>query len=126
MDLVDHISMAELNPHNYPVNEEVEANLMVLYLRINKVRSAYGSPMVITSGLRSEADQMRINPSAPKSKHLIGAACDVLDQDEKLNDWCKSNEALLQEIRFWMEERQGGWQHFQTYAPSSGKLWFLP
>lgn len=121
-----NISINELNPHGYELTPEIEANLAILLERINKVRDAYDVPMIVTSGLRSHADQQRINPSAPKSNHLTGSAVDILDRDGKLYDWCKANEALLESIGLWMEERQGPWQHFQIKPPVSGHRWFIP
>ena len=82
--------------------------------------------MIVTSGVRSEADQARINPSAPRSKHIIGAAVDIADADGSLYAWCKENEAELEAAELWCEERQGGWQHFQCIPPKSGKRWFNP
>jgi len=120
------ISLSELNPHAYATTSEQDANLAILLERINKVRTAWGKPMTVTSGLRSEADQQRINPSAPRSKHLLGCAVDIADGDGSLSTWCKANEALLAGVGLWMEERQGGWQHFQTMPPASGHLWFKP
>lgn len=120
------ISMNELNPHGYELTPEIKANLDILFERINKVRDAYGKPMIVTSGLRSDADQARINPSAPKSNHLTGSAVDISDPDGSIYDWCKANESILAEIGLWMEERMGGWQHFQIWPPKSGHRWFFP
>lgn len=120
------ITAAELNPHQYPVTDEQAANLATLLERINKVRAVWGAPMVITSGLRSQADQERINPSAPKSKHLIGAACDVLDLHLEITAWLKANPSVLEDAELWCEEGNKNWVHFQIFPPSSGRRWFLP
>lgn len=124
------ITALELNQHGYATNPEIDANLAVLLERLNKIRAAYGKPMMITSGLRSEAQQEALikagQSNAPKSKHLIGAAADVADGDGRFYDWCKANEDLLEEIELWCEERQGGWQHMQIFPPKSGKRWFIP
>lgn len=124
------ISLKELNPHNYPTTPKIDANLAILYTRLNRVRGAYGKPMTITSGLRSDAQQQALikagKSNAPKSKHLLGQAADVADGDGKFYDWCKANSELLKEVGLWCEERQGGWQHLQTLPPKSGKRWFNP
>lgn len=122
------ITLKELNPKGYTTTEEQAKNLAVLLERINKVRAAYAKPMYITSGLRSEADQTRINPKAPKSKHLIGAACDVRDTDGSLWKWCQANEPLLVEIELWLEhgDYTKGWVHFQIYPPKSNNRFFIP
>jgi hypothetical protein len=122
------ITAKELNPHGYKPSPEVEKNLAILLDRMNSVRSAYGKPMIITSGLRSEADQARINPSASKSKHLTGQACDVQDTDGKLAEWIKANMKLMEAIGLWFEDfdHTHGWCHCQIVPPKSGKRVFTP
>lgn len=116
----------ELNPHGYPETQEVAANLDTLLDRINKIRSAWGKPMTVTSGLRNQVDQDRINPSAPKSKHLIGAAADILDIKGDLYHWLKGDSSILEQVQLWCEEGTNGWVHFQILPPKSEKRWFLP
>lgn len=116
----------ELNPHSYPETAEVSGNLDTLLQRINVVRTAWGRPMTVTSGLRSQADQDRINPGAPKSKHLIGAAVDIADSTGDLYRWLKSDPSILERAQLWCEAGTIGWCHFQIFPPKSGKRWFLP
>ena len=122
------ISPKELNPNQYPVDHETAGNLATLHFRINQVRREWGKPMIVTSGLRSQADQTRINPKASKSKHLIGAACDISDPKGELAAWCLANEKRLAEIGLWMEHPSvtKTWMHFQILPPKSGKRFFLP
>lgn len=129
------ISLQELNPKNYPLTEEQQKNLNKLLIAINKVRVAYGKPMIVTSGIRSMEDHLRIYKEKGitdikkipmESKHLIGAAVDILDKSGALYDWCKTNENILIQAGLWLEERQGPWQHFQCEPPKSGKRWFMP
>lgn len=122
------ITLKELNPKGYDPTVEQAANLAILLERINKVRKAYGKPMIVTSGLRSNADQQRINPSAPRSKHLMGAAVDIADKDADLYNWARKNESLLAEIGLWCEDGRYtlGWVHFQILPPRSGKRFFIP
>lgn len=122
------ISLLELNSHGYPTTPEIAENLAVLLERINRVREAYGIPMIVTSGLRSLEQQMKVNPKAPKSKHLTGQACDILDQSGKLKAWIMENLALIEEIGFWFEdfEHTPNWVHFQIVPPASGKRFFIP
>lgn len=134
------ITLAELNPHKFPTTPELDHNIRVLLGRLNKIRAAYGKPMVITSGLRSMEDHLRIyrekakkegvpfdEAKVPKkSRHLWGQAADVLDKSGEFYDWCKANEALLEEVGLWCEERMGPWQHLQSVPPKSGKRWFFP
>lgn len=120
------ISLSELNPKKYDLTDEIRANLEDLLVRLNKVRVVWGHPMIITSGLRSVADQQRINPKAPKSRHLEGNAADVLDQDGAFNQWCIDNQKLLAEVGLWCETRVGPWQHLQRVPPKSGRRFFIP
>jgi hypothetical protein len=122
------ISAQELNSHGYPTTDEQAANLAILLDRINRVRAVWGHPMTVTSGLRSEADQARINPSAPKSKHLMGQACDIYDPDGSLKTWVMANMPLMETIGFWFEDFSStpNWVHFQIVPPGSGKRVFHP
>lgn len=121
------ISMKELNPHGYPVDSETQDNLNTLLERVNHIRTAWAKPMTVTSGLRSAEDQQRINPSAPKSKHLTGQAVDISDPHLELTAWLKGDGAkLCEQIGLWMEEGNSNWVHFQIVPPKSGRRWFLP
>lgn len=122
------ITANELNPHGYPTPAPIDANLAILLDRVNKLRAAYAKPMIVTSGLRSEADQQRINPKAPHSKHLEGAACDFQDGDGKLKEWVKANVPLMEQIGLWMEDfaHTPNWLHVQIIAPKSGNRFFIP
>jgi len=122
------ISLLELNSHGHPTTPEIDANLNILLKRINKVRDAYGVAMIVTSGLRSGAQQMAVNPKAPKSHHLTGEAVDILDQGGKLKAWVNENIKLIEEIGLWMEafESTPNWVHFQIVAPRSGNRFFIP
>lgn len=121
------ITLAELNPHKYSTTQDIDKNLETLLVSLNMVRTSWGKPMQITSGLRSEADQARINPKAPKSKHLIGAAADILDDGLHLTTWLKGDGAkVLEEAGLYCEEGNANWVHFQCIPPGSGHRWFFP
>ncbi len=126
------ISPAELNPHKYPVDNATAFNLVTLLAKINEVRSAYGVPMIVTSGLRSQDDQARLiadgKSNAPKSHHLTGEAVDIYDPDGKLAEWVTVNLDLMESIGLWMEDfdHTRGWVHFQIIGPKSGNRVFIP
>ena len=122
-------------------------NIMTLLERVNKIRSLYGKPMKVTSGYRSKEDQIRIykekaskkqhpfldgkydESKVPmKSMHLRGAAIDVFDPDKKLQEWCLSNESILEKVGIWCEDFKytKNWVHMQIFAPKSGKRFFIP
>lgn len=124
--------MKELNPHNYPTTLEIDANLAILYDRINQVRTAYGKPMIVTSGLRSWQQQRDLieagKSNATHSKHMTGQAVDILDSDGSLHTWILINIDLMINIGFWFESFQStpNWAHFQIVPPESGKRFFIP
>lgn len=126
------ISLAELNPHNYTTTSEIDANLSILLDRLNKVRSAYGVPMTISSGLRSEAQQQGLieagKSNATHSKHLYGQAADILDESGVFKAWVLENVTLLEEVGLWCEafESTPTWCHVQIVPPGSGKRFFIP
>ena len=122
------ITLKELNPRSRPLTDDQEANLELLRAAINKVRKAYGKPMVVTSGFRSVEDQQLINPRAPKSKHLLGLAVDIADADGKLWAWCMANMPVLEEAGLYLEDKSATptWVHFQASPPKSGKRIFKP
>ncbi len=122
------ISLKELNPSNYPTTEDQAKNLNYLLNRLNKARLLYGSVMTITSGLRTTADQQRINPTAPQSKHLLGLAADIRDTDGALRTWVLEHLDEMSQIGFWFEDFRWtvGWVHFQVVPPKSGNRIFVP
>lgn len=135
------ISITELNPKAYKLDSLQASNLQILLHKINQIRIIYNKPMVITSGVRTKEDQIRIykeiadrnNKQFELSKvpmnsmHLIGAACDVLDLDGSLMKWCKNNSLLLEQIGLWIEDDVSQPRvHFQIYPPKSGNRFFKP
>jgi len=126
------ITKKELNPHNYTLTEEQKPNFERLFEIMNEIRKAYGNPMVITSGLRNDQDQARIDGAAGriprKSMHLLGAACDVWDRDGLLWKWCMNNMKLLEKLDIYLEDKSftPTWVHFQILPPKSKKRIFIP
>jgi len=105
-------------------------NLEDLQRRINIIRAAWGKPMTVTSGFRTEQDQLRINPKAPNSKHRLGCAVDIAD-DGSLKAWLKGEGAkYLDQADLYCEEGTTGWVHFQSRPFGSyhagGTRWFNP
>ena len=125
-------TVQEFNPHNYPMSPEVADNLDSLLWKMVHARVHYGRSMILTSGLRSASEQMEFirtgRSNAPKSKHLIGQACDVADSDRSLARWVRENEKILESIGLWCEDPActPGWVHFQGMPPLSGRRLFIP
>lgn len=132
------ISLRELNPKGVTLTPEMEANLQDLHSRINKIRTAWAKPMMVTSGVRSLADHKRIYADIARrkglthiripmgSKHLSAQACDILDRDGSLMAWCKANVTILEAVGLWVEADTKGWVHFQVVPPRSGNRFFKP
>lgn len=133
--------IGELNPHNYPTNKFTDQNLAILFQRLIELQGITEKDLVITSGLRSDEQQASLIKEgltgAIHSKHLVGAAADILDVDGSLTEWVKENLDACARIGFWMEDfdsiaklaRAHGsalWVHFQIMAPGSGKRVFIP
>lgn len=126
------MKLSDLNPHNVATNVEIDANLKILLERLQTLETEYvkhgGLPFHVNSGLRSEADQMRINPKAMHSKHLIGAAADISDPSAQLWTFVVDNMPMVEAIGLWMEDKSATptWVHFQCQSPKSGSRIFKP
>lgn len=118
------------------LDKEIQDNLNVLLEKVNKVRKAYGKPMIVTSGLRTKKHHLEIYarkgiypPKVPmKSNHLFGRAVDFADGDGKLKKWILENIEQIEEIGLYMEDFSATktWVHFQINPPKSGKRFFKP
>ncbi len=119
------------------LSEGLQPNLMELHLRINKIRTAYGNPMIVTSGYRSMKHHLDIYAKKGitdlrkiplKSNHLYCRACDISDPKQELQKWVLDNVKLLEETGLWCESFTftKNWCHFQSYPPLSGRRFFMP
>ncbi len=136
------VTMEELLNHKYKIEnqtEEIQKNLQILLPKINEIRTKWGKPMIITSGLRTMEDHLRIykekgiiDPAKipMKSKHLIGAAVDISDPGLELTKWLKANPEVLEKAGLYCEEGNSNWTHFQHIPFGSykhnGTRWFIP
>lgn len=130
------IALKELNPKNYKLDKIQEDNIQILLYKMNQVRILYNNPMLITSGVRTIDDQIRIykdkgitdiSKIPMKSMHLVAAACDVLDLDGKLMKWCHDNVHHLEAIGLWIEDDTSVPRvHFQIFSPASQSRFFKP
>lgn len=130
---------AKVSIHDVPIEHQQNAD--ELLVKLNKFREAYGKPMIVTSGYRSKADQLRIykakgvpeNKIPWGSKHLSGQACDFADPEGALKKWVRENESLvLNSFGLWCEHYDAtpNWLHTQSVPYGSWKkgksLWFIP
>ncbi len=118
-------------------DETVQENLKNLLDKLNQLRDAYGSPLTVTSGLRTLEDQLRvyagkgitdIKKIPMKSKHLEGLACDFSDPDCKLKLFINENLPLIESLGLYMEDFKttSNWVHVQIVPPASGRRFFVP
>jgi uncharacterized protein YcbK (DUF882 family) len=113
----------------------IQDNLKVTLERANKIRTEWGKPMTVTSGIRTIEDHLRIYKEKGitdlkkipmQSKHLTGQAVDVFDPKLELTAWLKQDKTRLEKAELWCEEGNKNWVHFQTLPPLSGNRWFNP
>lgn len=119
--LMNRITIEELT-------DEQLGNMNVIIPRANDLLDHFGEYRKVNSGYRSLEDQMRINPKAPLSKHMICAAVDLEDANGLLKKWCEENLTILTSIGLWMESPAStpGWLHVQSIPPKSGHRIFIP
>lgn len=114
----------------YPAEytQEVSDNLDKLLIPLNKIRDAYGQPMVVTSGWRPSAINGVTPGAASHSSHMIGKACDIQDLDGSLLAWVMDNLSMMKQLGIYIEDPRWcpTWIHFQLGAPKSGHRIFIP
>lgn len=137
---------SDINPHNYPLTPEQEANMKVLASGVTVVENTIGAAFQVTSGLRSWSDhkaiydkvnskrkQRGLDPIAvpQKSKHLIGAAVDVYDPTGDLKEFLRRNPHVLDMANLWCEDFSStpNWVHFQclpygSWTPNKARTFF--
>lgn len=101
--------------------------LDVLCKTLNDLQVLYKKPFVITSGVRSQTEQLLISPDHPHSYHVIGAAVDIKD-DGRIFEWCKDHKGAVTELGIYLENERcdPGHLHIQILPPRSGKFIFNP
>lgn len=82
----------------------------------------------VSSGWRPQSVNDATANAAKTSKHLTAEACDILDPDRKLAQWCVNNPNKLAECGVWMEDPRWTptWAHLQCVPPKSGKRIYIP
>lgn len=126
------ITIKDLNPHNYACSQ-LQVNNMVRLLRaLSPIESKFyndtGNTFKITSALRTEEEQLKLNPAHPKSAHVLGLAADILDLDKSFWDWCMDNLDCIIENKIYLEDKLFTPKHVHCtlVAPKSGNRVFKP
>lgn len=98
-------------------------NMEKTLICVNKLREAWGKPIVVTSGYRSLQHHLEIyskkgitdrSKIPMQSKHLSGLAVDLSDPDGSLYKWAYNNQDKLTEWGIWCERDTKGWLHCQS------------
>jgi hypothetical protein len=107
------------------IPDEYKKNLATLLERLNKFRTAYGKPMIVTSGYRSPEYNAKIG-GAKRSCHTMCMACDFADSNKSIQDFIKNNPEILDICELWCEdfEHTKGWVHLDI-KPRKNRI-FLP
>jgi hypothetical protein len=82
----------------------------------------------VNSGWRPPAINASTPGAARKSKHMLGQAIDIDDDNGALDEWCLNNLDALEEVGLWLESPNAtdGWCHLQIVPPRSGNRVFIP
>ena len=122
------MELKDLNPKKYILTKEQESNALKLCSAINELQSLCEMPFLVTSGIRSVQDQLRINPSVKSSAHMSGEAVDISDVDGAIYGWCMDNLDILIRLGIYLECRTSTprWIHCQIRVPKSGRRIFIP
>lgn len=105
------------------LSQELKDNLDKLVIALNVVRTAYGKPMIVSSGLRTAVQNSALANSAKKSLHMVCKACDFKD-DGTLDAWCLANQDLLESAGLWQESPDSTptWCHLDISTDRSTKI----
>jgi hypothetical protein len=120
------MTIEQLNNFGYILTMDQRANLEKLAATITELEKIIGRELTVTSGLRSDQDQLRINPGVKHSAHLSGEAVDVADIDGRLYDWCLENVHELIRLGIYVEDKRfcPTWIHLQI-RPTHNRF-FIP
>lgn len=107
----------------YPLTPELEANLERLLIAANKLRAAWGKPMIINSGYRPGHYNSDIG-GAPNSTHITCEAIDIHDMTGDLKAFCTPE--MLESCGLWMESPKSTptWAHVDI-KPRANRI-FIP
>lgn len=116
------------------LTEDIIRNATVTIKRANMLLTKFKSATndteqrKVTSGWRPPKVNAGVPNAAVRSKHMTGQAIDIADPEGDLDEWCMTNQAVLEEVQLWLEHPSAtkGWCHLQTIPPKSGRRVFYP
>lgn len=118
------------------LDSKQQTNILQLKQRVDGLLEEFGEDRGVSSGYRTKEDHIRIykkinedKKAAGKpevnvpwgSKHLVGAAVDLFDADDRLKKFC--TEAILEKHNLYMEHSDftNTWCHLQI-SPTSKRI----
>jgi len=127
MITVDQYLGQHLQGHETELTEDIKTNAAIICGRANQLIAEFGEDRKLRSGWRPAA----VNHSAggaKLSKHMLGQAVDIEDNDGRLDAFCKQNIGLLEQLELWLEDGTATptWCHVQCLPPRSGRRFFIP
>jgi uncharacterized protein YcbK (DUF882 family) len=102
------------------LSQEYKDNTLKLLEKVNKLMYSFYSfypeekKRILSSGYRTPQINASVKGSI-NSNHMKCAAIDILDQDNKLKNWIKSNFKLIEELQLYVEDFNytKNWVHLQ-------------
>lgn len=119
------------------LTEDIKTNAIETVRRANQLLELFyaHNPSAVrerdcNSGWRPSAVNAQVKNAAPKSKHMLGLAIDIGDDDGMLDKWLMTpnGQKALTTIGLWMEHPSATprWSHLQTVPPGSNRRVFYP
>lgn len=106
---------------------ELQDNLGNLLIVINKMRTIWARPMIVTSGYRTPEHNKTIG-GALNSSHMYCQAIDISDTKGELDAWLDLNPEMLEKCGLWREDPAATptWCHLDIRQRDPNKRTFKP
>lgn len=119
---------SDINNQKYITTKLQQEALEKLALAVSEIETLMDREFLVTSGLRTPQDQLRINPSIKNSSHMCGEAVDVSDVDGLIFGFCIDNVDILIRLGLYLECKTytPRWCHLTIRPPKSGHRFFTP
>jgi hypothetical protein len=111
--------------HVFPANESIYLNLVSTAKLMQRIRSIFGEPLIVTSWYRPKEYNKTIG-GAENSYHVRGLACDFQVRNMHINDAKDALKPHLERLNIRMEDIKGNWIHIDQGDPGSSKRFFKP
>lgn len=122
------MTVKELNPKLRILTKAQSERLEEFAKRLTSLEDRLGFKLEVTSGFRTDMDQMRINHRNRESAHTTGEAGDFKDPMWEIYDFLKSRPEIMDELDFYVELKEFAKNHLhlQIRPTKSGNRFFKP